>query len=285
MDIPQIPLRNGIMMPVIGLGTHTLHGNNLKYIIEESYNYGVRLIDTAWYYRNEKEIGRILKNIHIQRENIFLTSKVTGAQLYGRKRYLHLFKRNVKQAYEDSCRRLKTDYLDLFLLHSWQFNDNEYEQLIELYQAGNVRSIGITQATSDRLNDLKVKFGILPHVNEIHVQPFLTKKQTLQFSKENGVQSQVISAVKGGDPRLLHNPLLLSIAKKYNVNTRQVVYRWILQQNLCFLTRSSNIQHFKNNIDIFKFSLSNEEMSEIDSLNCGESFVPYEFEGSYSENK
>lgn len=91
MNIPEIALRNGVTIPVIGLGTHLLHGRQLQIILETSYNLGIRLIDTAWYYHNEKEIGKYLKALNIQREDVFLTSKVTGAQLYGRKRYFHLF--------------------------------------------------------------------------------------------------------------------------------------------------------------------------------------------------
>lgn len=284
MEIPEFTLSNGVRIPAVGLGTHLLHGNLLSNIISVSLDLGIRLIDTAWYYKNEKEIGRIIRKSGADRESLFLTSKVTGAQLYGRKRYFHLFKRNVEQAYTDSCRRLKTGYLDLFLLHSWQFTDDEYEQLLRLYDKGLVRAIGVTQATADRLEALKDKFGILPHVNEIHVQPLLTKTRTLEYSKKNGVQSQVISAIKGNDDRLFKNPVILNIAKKYNVGVRQVIYRWLFQQNLCYLTRTGNPNHLKSNIDIFSFALSNQEMSDIDSLNCGISFVPYDYEGTFSNS-
>lgn len=283
MEIPEFTLSNGVGIPAVGLGTHLLHGKSLANIISESLDLGIRLIDTAWYYHNEKETARIIRRSGADRERLFITSKVTGAQLYGRKRYFHLFKRNVRQAYEDSCRRLKTDYLDLFLLHSWQFKDDEYEQLLELYDKGMVRAIGVTQATADRLQSLKEKFGMLPHVNEIHVQPLLTKARTLEYSKRNGVQSQVISAIKGRDGRLFQNPVILNIAKRHNVGIRQVIYRWLFQQDLCYLTRTGNPEHLKSNIDIFRFALSDREMYDISSLNCGISFVPYEFEGTLSE--
>jgi len=279
--IPDITLSNGIGMPAIGLGTHTLHGKKLESIIKTAIDNGIRLIDTAWMYGNEKEIGRIIKDSNIPRDNLFLVSKVTGAQIYGRKRYFHLFKQNVIEAYEDSCRRLKTDYLDLFLLHSWQFKDNEYEQLLKLYESDRVRSIGVTQASAKRLEELNEKFGILPHVNQIHVQPLLTKKATLKYSRDNGVQSLVISACKGNNPKLFENPILINLARQYNVSIRQIVYRWLFQLHLGILTRTSNPDHLAENIDIFDFELSNKEMNDISSLNCNISFVPYEAEGVF----
>lgn len=188
----------------------------------------------------------------------------------------------ISKAYEDSCRRLKTDYLDLFLLHSWLFKDDEYEQLLELYHSGRVKAIGVTQATADRLKELKEKFGELPHINQIHVQPLLTKNTTLQFCADNGIQGLVISAVKGSDKRLFQSPVVLAIAKKYKVDIRQIVYRWLFQKNLCYLTRTSNPQHLKSNIDVFDFKLTDTEMAAISNLNCNVSFVPYESEGIYS---
>lgn len=282
IEIPEHTLNNGVNIPVIGFGTHTLRGTQLENMIIESLDLGLRLIDTAWSYDNEREIGRIIKRLGVDRDRLFLTSKVTGAQLYGRKRYLHLFKRNVIQSYEDSCKKLKTDYLDLFLLHSWQFKDDEYEQLLNLYQMGKVRAIGITQATMERMQDLENKFGLLPHVNQIHVQPLLTKVNTLTYSKKNGVQSQVISATLGHDVRLFQNPRILQIANRYGIGVRQVIYRWLFQRGLCFLTRTGNPGHLKSNINIFNFNLTKEEMSYISSLDCGVSFVPYEYEGKYS---
>jgi len=279
--IPDITLSNGISMPAIGLGTHTLHGSMLETIIKTAIENGIRLIDTAWMYGNEKEIGRIIKESKIPRDNLFLVSKVTGAQIYGRKRYFHLFKQNVREAYEGSCRRLKTDYLDLFLLHSWLFKDDEYEQLLNLYECGRVRSIGITQASAERLKELKEKFDVLPHVNQIHVQPLLTKEATLKYSRDNDVQSLVISAVKGNNHKLFKDPILIGLARQHNVSIRQIVYRWLYQLHLGILTRTSNPDHLVENIDIFDFELSNREMKDISSLNCNISFVPYEREGVF----
>lgn len=279
MKIPNILLSDGNQMPMIGLGTHELHGETLQTCVKAAYELGVRMYDTAWLYENEEELGHALKKQGIKREDVFLVSKCTGAQLWGRKRYFHLFKKTVKQCYEESCKKLGTDYLDLFMLHSWEFKDEDYKQIVDLKCSGQIKSFGITQATKERIEEVYKLTGIYPQVQQLHIQPLLTKEDTIGYMHKHNIAALSISIFKGNHPELLRDPVLEEISMAHNVTTRQVILRWLIQQNIGFLTRSSNPKHISQNVDIWGFELSDVEMKIISGMNKNLSFVPYEREG------
>ena len=166
-------LSNGVSIPQIGFGTYPLKGDNLKAALSSAINAGYVLFDTAFLYQNEKEIGDFLADSNVDRKRVFLTSKLQGIQYVGRKRYLYLDKVSVQKAYKQSCKRLNTDYLDLYMLHSpFSGYCQAYRELINLFEAGKVRAIGVSNFNVNELSVLRQHCGIFPLINQIEIHPF-----------------------------------------------------------------------------------------------------------------
>ena len=265
-----VHLSNGVSIPQIGFGTYPLKGENLKSALSSAKNAGYVLFDTAYLYKNEKEIGEFLANSNVDRNSVFLTSKLQGIQYIGRKRFLYLDKVSVQKAYKHSCKRLHTDYLDLYMLHSpFTGYCQAYRELINLYEAGKVRAIGVSNFNVEELSGLRQNCGIFPLINQIEIHPFNSQKRIIEFCKENNIQVEAYSPFGRGEilNEIMNNGILKNIANVHNKTVGQVVLRWIVQQGVIAIPRSSNCERQKENLDVFDFELTTEEMSLIDSLN------------------
>lgn len=273
-----ITLRNGIKMPILGFGTYPLKGDMLTKTVEYSYGVGCSLYDTANLYQNERDLGRTIKELSLDRNTLFLTSKIDSSIFNGRKRYFYLDKKNVFKVYRESCKKADIDYWDLYLLHS-PFDNylKAYEQLLSLYEKGKVKSIGVCNFDISKLEIINQEFGEYPMVNQIELHPF-NQQQTMQsFCKEHNIQIECYSPFTSGKAieELLENVILVEIAKKYRKNVFQIILRWITLLNVVVVPRSSTKQHIEDNFNIFDFKLTEDEMELIKTINRKESFCNY----------
>ncbi len=267
-------LINGKQLPLVGLGTYPLHGKQLRDSLRMAVDLGYTLFDTAHKYENEREIGDYLKDNTIR--NIEITSKICGTQYLGRRRYLYLNKRSVKKSYAVSCRKLGVDRLGLYLLHSCSFNNYQdaYSELIDLYKSGKVDAIGVCNASIDNLLSIYEVCHEYPMVNQVEIYPFCSRSELTDFCKKNGIAVMAHSPFAHGDVmhEMLSNSILTELSKKYNKSVAQIILRWIVQQDMIVIPRSTNYDRLKENINIFDYSLSGEDMYRIDSLNRNESY-------------
>lgn len=259
-----ITLNNGIEMPRVGLGVFRVdNSSELVNAVKVAIKNGYRSIDGAAIYGNEEAMGEGIregiKESGISREDLFITSKVWNADLGYE---------STIAAYEASLKRLGVDYLDLYLIH-WPV-EGKYKEawraLEYLYKEGHVKAIGVSNFQVHHLQDLLKDAEIKPVINQIELHPYLSQEKVREFCKENDIQVEAWSPLMAGNG-LLENDVLKEIAKKYNKTTAQVVLRWGLQSQVITIPKSTNEGRLIENIDIFDFNLSKDDMDRIDSLN------------------
>ena len=259
-----IRLNNGIEMPKLGLGVFRVEDsaeliNAVKFAIKNGY----RSIDGAAIYGNEEAMGegirQGIKEAGITREDLFITSKVWNADLGYE---------SAIAAYETSLQKIGVDYLDLYLIH-WPV-EGKYKEawraLEYLYQQGRVKAVGVSNFQIHHLEDLLKDANIKPVINQIELHPYLSQTKVREFCEENNIQVEAWSPLMARNG-LLEDETLKEIAKKYNKTTAQVVLRWDLQSHVITIPKSTNEGRLLQNIDIFDFELSKEDMELIDSLN------------------
>lgn len=259
-----IILNNGIEMPRLGLGVFRVKDSSeLINAVKLAIKNGYRSIDGAAVYENEEAMGEgIRQGINeagISREDLFITSKVWNSDLGYE---------STISAYEASLKRLGLDYLDLYLIH-WPV-EGKYKEawkaLEYLYKEGRVKSIGVSNFQVHHLQDLLGDAEIKPVINQIEFHPYLTQQKVREFCKENEIQVEAWSPLMAGNG-LLENEILKEIAVKYNKTVAQVVLRWDLQSQVVTIPKSTNERRLIENIDIFDFNLSSDDIDKIDSLN------------------
>ena len=259
-----ITLNNGIEMPRLGLGVFRVENSSeLVNAVKVAIKNGYRSIDGAAIYGNEEAMGEGIregiKESGISREDLFITSKVWNADLGYE---------STIAAYEASLKRLGVDYLDLYLIH-WPV-EGKYKEawraLEYLYKEGRVKAIGVSNFQVHHLQDLLKDAEIKPVINQVELHPYLSQEKVREFCKENDIQVEAWSPLMAGNG-LLENDVLKEIAKKYNKTTAQVVLRWDLQSQVITIPKSTNEGRLIENIDIFDFNLSKDDMDKIDSLN------------------
>lgn len=259
-----IILNNGIEMPRLGLGVFRVKDSSeLINAVKLAIKNGYRSIDGAAVYENEEAMGEgIRQGINeagISREDLFITSKVWNSDLGYE---------STIAAYEASLKRLGLDYLDLYLIH-WPV-EGKYKEawkaLEYLYKEGRVKSIGVSNFQVHHLQDLLGDAEIKPVINQIEFHPYLTQQKVREFCKENEIQVEAWSPLMAGNG-LLENEILKEIAVKYNKTVAQVVLRWDLQSQVVTIPKSTNERRLIENIDIFDFNLSSDDIDKIDSLN------------------
>lgn len=275
-------LRNGVKIPMVGFGTYPLKGTELRDVLFMTYKAGYLLYDSAFLYKNEGDIGRCIKEGILNRDNVLLTSKLQGLQYVGRKRYFYLDRMSVKKAYKRSCKRFNTEYLDIYLLHSpFEGYVSAYKELLLLYKEGKVKAVGVSNFDEQQLEKLYNECGEYPMINQIELHPFNTMKSIVEYCKNHDIQVEAYSPFGRGNlvSEIMNNHRLKEIATIHNKSVGQIVLRWIVQQNIIVIPRSTNLERIKQNIDIFDFSLSDQEMQYIDSLNQNKGF------GKHFQNK
>lgn len=264
-QIQRIMLNNGTSMPILGLGVFKVgDGDAAKDVVSYALKHGYRSIDTASVYGNERGVGLGLASSGIPREEIFLTSKVFNNE-QGYKETL--------EAYNRSLDKLQVSYLDLYLVH-WpvkgKFLDT-YRALVDLYHEGKVKAIGVSNFQISHLKSIMENFDVIPAVNQIELHPLLQQHTLRDFCALNNIAIEAWSPLMKGN---LEIPLLQEIGKKYHKSVAQVTLRWHIQNNSIAIPKSVHFSYIRENFDIFDFSLSEEEMGEIATLNQDKRFGP-----------
>ena len=259
----KITLNDGSLMPVIGLGTVHLMSAEGKQAMLAALESGYRMIDTAQSYDNEETVGEAVRESKIPRQDVFITTKIHDEnQGYT----------STMDSFYDSLKRLQMDYVDLLLVH-WPNVDNfersldTWQALIDLRGQDKAKSIGVSNYTRDFIQTTINHSGVTPSVNQVEFSPFLYQAELMKYCKSKGIKIQAYSPIvraKRDD-----NPLLQTLAEKYHKSPVQVILRWHIEHGVVPIPRSLNPAHIKNNIDIFDFSLSEDEVKAIDDLDEG----------------
>lgn len=257
-------------IPLVGLGTFTLKGNRFYNILENAVQLGYQLIDTAHKYHNERVIGKMNNSP----EQVMISSKICAGQIYGNLSLLYLNKMSVLDAFNLSSNKVGRN-LDVFLLHS-PFRGFEYTyfDLIKIRKQGLVKIIGVCNCNKEHLNKIYNLTGEYPMINQIEIHPYNYPLQLIDFCKNKGIIVEARSPFAHGDAlhEWLENSDLLNIALKYNKTIPQIILRWLTQQEIIALPRTSSLIHLKENIDIFDFTLTDVEMNFMKSLNKNKSY-------------
>lgn len=255
----NVKLNNGIEMPILGFGVFQVPDlNECEGAVLEAIETGYRLFDTASVYLNESAVGNAVRKSGVTREDLFITTKLwvqdTGFE-------------NTKKAFERSLNRLQMDYLDLYLIHQ-PFGDihGSWRAMEELYKAGKIRAIGISNFQPDRVMDIITFNEVVPAVNQIETHPFNQQTEAHQFLKENNVQIESWGPFAEGKNNLFQNEVLLTIAEKHSKSVAQVVLRWLIQRGVVAIPKSVKKERIRENFNIFDFELSPEDMESFGIL-------------------
>ncbi|MBT2614813.1 MULTISPECIES: aldo/keto reductase [unclassified Bacillus (in: firmicutes)] len=259
-----ITLHNGVKMPQLGFGVFKVkNGNETVESVKKAVEVGYRAIDTAAIYENEEGVGQAIRECGVPREELFITSKVWNTeQGYD----------TTLKAFEDSLNRLGLEYLDLYLIH-WPGKDKYLETwraLEKLYKDGKVKSIGVSNFHVHHLENLLANSEVKPVVNQIELHPLLTQVEIRDYCAKHEIKVESWSPLGRGN--LLEEPTINHIAKKHGKSPAQVLIRWHLQHDLVVIPKSITPSRIKENAQVFDFSLSLNEMNQIDALNKNERF-------------
>lgn len=253
-----VTLNNGVEMPQLGYGVYQVTKEECERCVSDALKSGYRLIDTAQSYFNEEEVGNAIAESKIPREEIFLTTKV-WIEHYGYE--------NCRASVIESMRKLKVDYLDLCLLHQ-PFGDvyGAYRALEDLYDEGKIRAIGISNFYPDRMVDIASFARIKPMVNQIEIHPHNQQTDAKLWHEKYDIQMEAWAPFGEGRGGMFDVPQLKTIAEKYGKTTAQVILRWHLQRGTVVIPKTTHIERMKENIDVFDFELSENDMHEIAAL-------------------
>ena len=254
----QITLYRGVKMSIVGYGVYQVSKEECERCVMDALAVGYRSIDTAQSYFNEEEVGNAIKKSGVPREDIFLTTKV-WVEHYGYE--------EAKKSVFESMRKLRTDYLDLVLLHQ-PFSDyyGAYRALEDLYNEGKLRAIGVSNFYPDRLVDMALFNRVKPMVNQVETHPFHQQTEAKKWMERYGVQIEAWAPFGEGRGGLFENPVLAEIAEKHKKTTAQVMLRWHIQRGVVVIPKSAHKERMEENLNIFDFALDQTDMKRISEL-------------------
>ena len=258
-----VTLYNGIKMPILGYGVFQIAKEECERCVSDALKAGYRSLDTAQSYFNEKEVGNAVKNSGIKRKDIFITTKV-WLEHYGYE--------ECKKSVNESLRKLDTDYIDLMLLHQ-PFSDyyGSWRALEDLYDEGVLRAIGVSNFYPDRLVDLASFARIKPMVNQIETHPHLQQTEAKKWMDKYNIFHEAWAPFGEGRNGLLDEKVISEIAEKYGKTPAQVILRWHIQRNTIVIPKSTHYERMVENINVFDFSLSDDDMEKIAKLDNNQS--------------
>lgn len=260
----KVVLNNGVEMPLIGFGVFQItDAITCERCVADALKIGYRSIDTAASYMNEQAVGNAIKSCGIDREDLFVTSKL-WIQSNGYE--------GTKEAFQKSLDRLQLDYLDLYLIHQ-PYGDvfGSWRAMEELYENGKIKAIGVANFQPDRLMDLLVFGKIPPAVNQIETHPFHQQIDSQVFLQNNHVQIESWGPFAEGRNDIFQNELLVSLAKKHSKSVAQIILRWLTQRGIVVIPKSVRKERMAENFNIFDFDLTADDMAQIKKLDTGQS--------------
>ncbi|WP_302118301.1 aldo/keto reductase [uncultured Limosilactobacillus sp.] len=268
----KIELNNGLLMPQLGLGVWKTSLNETRQMVKEAIENDYVLIDTAKQYGNEEAVGKGIQDgltsTGRKRESIFLTTKIFNGDQGNYDK--------LRKAFSAQLQKLQTDYVDLLLLH-WPVN-NKYNEswraLQYIYADGEAKAIGVCNFNVERMTDLLDHAKILPAVNQIEFNPLIHQPEIVDFCHQKNIQLEAWSPL--GNGRLLANDVIAKIAEHHQKTPAQVILRWEIQQNFVVLTKTTHPQRMKENADIFDFTLSPNEIEQINQLDMEKHSIWYD---------
>lgn len=258
-----IQLNNGIEIPILGFGVFQIPAEETEQAVIDAIQAGYRHIDTAQSYMNEAEVGSGIKNSGAAREDLFITTKIWIENVsYD----------GVLKSFQGSLDRLGLDYVDLLLIHQ-PYNDvyGAWRAMEELQKEGKIRAIGVSNFSVDRAVDLSVFNETTPAINQIEINPFNQQTEVIEALKAEGIVPEAWAPFAEGKNNIFQNEVFSEIGKKYNKSVAQVIVRWLVEQEIVVLAKSTKPERMAENIDVFGFSLSDEDKAAITTLNIGES--------------
>jgi diketogulonate reductase-like aldo/keto reductase len=269
VKIPTVTLNNGVQMPMEGFGVYQINDlEECKRAVKEALATGYRLIDTAQGYQNESAVGDAIQESPVDRKDVFLTTKIWPTN-YGYE--------ETKAAVEESLKRLKTDYIDLVLLHVPFGNYYAaYHALEDLYQEGKLRAIGVSNFYPDRYIDLIHFSKVVPAVNQIENHVFSQRKVDRKYLKKYGTQVEAWSPFAEGRYNLFTNETLVNIGKKYQKTAAQVALRFLVQNGIVVIPKSTHKERIEENLDIWDFNLSDDDLAQIEALDLKKNMLDHE---------
>jgi diketogulonate reductase-like aldo/keto reductase len=276
-NVSTLTLNNGVELPALGLGVFQTPAEETRAAVEAAISTGYRHIDTAASYGNERQVGEAVHSSELDRSEVFLETKIWISD-YGYDKTLHGF--------EKSARKLGVDQIDLLILH--QPLPTDFEATLEAYRAletlladGKVRAIGVSNFMVEHLTTLLDRSTVVPAVNQIEVHPYFAQREVQALNAEHGILTQAWSPIggitfyrDGQHSSTLEDPVIGDIAKSYDKTPAQVMLRWHLQQGRSVIPKSTNPQRIAENIDVFDFELSPDELAAIDALDTGKRAGP-----------
>ena len=261
-----IHLNNGVEMPLEGFGVFQVTDSDVcRKSVLAAIGSGYRLIDTAAAYMNEEAVGEAIKESGVNRNDLFITTKLwTQDASYD----------GAKKAFETSLENLGLDYIDLYLIHQ-PVGDyyGAYRAMEELYKEGRVRAIGVCNFYPERLTDLAIHADVIPAVNQVELHPFFQQENALKNMKEFGIQPEAWGPFAEGKHGIFTHPVLTAIGKKYGKTAAQVSLRWNVQRGVVVIPKSTHRERMEQNIDIWDFALTDDDMAEIAKLDIGHSEI------------
>ncbi|CAM3314106.1 aldo/keto reductase [Pediococcus acidilactici] len=264
IKVPMVKLNNGIEMPQLGYGVFQIpDANEAEKAVKNALDVGYRLIDTATAYQNETAVGKAIKASGINREDIFVTSKLWVSDFtYER----------AKKGIDASLQRLGTDYLDLYLLHQ-PYGDvmGAWRAMQEAYRAGKIRAIGVSNFYGDQLKNLELTMEVKPAVNQIEVNPWYQQVKEVAVNQREDVRVEAWAPFAEGKHDIFKNELIQQIAEKHHKTVGQIILRWLLQRNITVIPKSVHRARMEENIAVFDFELDDADMNLMSTLNRHES--------------
>lgn len=264
--VPSVTLNNGLAMPILGFGTNTLNGAVGIQSVSDAISVGYRLLDTAHIYGNEEAVGLGIKQSGVDRKALFLTSKLWVDDAGYEK---------TKSAFETSIEKLGVEYLDLYLIHRPKGDvKGSWQAMEELYSAGRIKAIGVSNFEPEQLEVLKAYAKVVPAINQIETNVFFQEKVSYPYLKNSQTQMQAWSPFAAGRNGVFENKQLAAIGDKYSKTNAQVCLRWQFQRGVVAIPRSSQKAHMIENLNVFDFELTKADMDTIAALDLNVTQFP-----------
>lgn len=257
-----VKLSNGVEIPQLGFGVFQIPPQQTKQIVAKAIQAGYRHFDTAQAYFNEEEVGQAIAESGIPREEFFITTKIWHS---------HQGYEQTKKACEESLKKLHTDYIDLYLIHQ-NIGDvfGTWRAMEELYEQGKVKAIGVCNFTETRFANMALHNKIKPMVNQIEINPFYQQQGTEDFHAKFETLIESWGPLAEGRNGIFKNPILAEIGEKYGKSVAQVIIRWIIQRGIIVFPKSVKTERMQENLDVFDFELTDDDMEKIKELETGE---------------